>query len=101
RNLPNPPKPTVATLGMAACLMSTAEVSYQMRDAADFTVGSQEEEPGDGWPYHRILRALAATPYMSPRDLSKVIVREYVHSYGSDARITQSAVDLGRIDALT
>ena len=85
-------------IGMDACLMSMAEVSYQLRDAADFTVGSQEEEPGDGWPYDRVLKALAAKPSMSPRDLSKAIVHEYLQSYGADEGVTQSAVDLTRID---
>jgi Clostripain family len=88
-------------LGMDACLMSMAEVSYQLRDVAELTVGSQEEEPGDGWPYDRILRALAAKPSMSARDLAKAIVREYVQSYGSNEGITQAAVDLGRIGAVT
>jgi hypothetical protein len=88
-------------LGMDACLMSMAEVSYQLRDAADFTVGSQEEEPGDGWPYDRVLKALAAKPSMSPRDLSKTIVHEYLQSYGADEGVTQSAVDLTRIDEVT
>src|SRR5512143_548059 len=36
-------------LGMDACLMSMAEVAYQLRDSAGVAVGSQEEEPGDGW----------------------------------------------------
>ena len=88
-------------LGMDACLMSMAEVSYQLRDAADFTVGSQEEEPGDGWPYDRVLKALAAKPSMSPRDLSKTIVHEYLQSYGANEGVTQSAVDLTRIDEVT
>ena len=87
-------------LGMDACLMSMAEVSYQIRAAAQFTVGSQEEEPGDGWPYHRILRVLARTPALTARDLSATVVREYLASYSTRDRVTQSAVDLGRIDAV-
>jgi hypothetical protein len=87
-------------IGMDACLMSMAEVSYQIRAAAQFTVGSQEEEPGDGWPYDRILRTLTKTPTMSARDLSATIVREYLASYSSRDAVTQSAVDLGRMDGV-
>ena len=65
-------KRKIDILGMDACLMSMAEVAYQTaRHAPTSRVGSQEEEPGDGWPYDRILKALATKPAMSPRDLSK------------------------------
>ena len=37
-------------LGMDACLMSTLEVAYQTRANAVNVVGSEELEPGDGWP---------------------------------------------------
>ena len=88
-------------LGMDACLMSMAEVAYQLRDTAEVAVGSQEEEPGDGWPYDRILRALVKKPAMSARELSSTVVREYVNSYGSREAVTQAAIDLGRIAAVT
>ena len=87
-------------LGMDACLMSMAEVGYQLRDTAEVAVGSQEEEPGDGWPYDRILRA-RQKPAMSARDLSSAVVHEYVDSYGSDEAVTQAAIDLARIAAVT
>lgn len=92
-------------LGMDACLMSMAEVGYQVRDSAAFTVGSEQTEPGNGWPYHRILAALAARPAMTPRELSALIVEQYLASYpvaddpGSGI-VTQSACDLARAPAL-
>ena len=49
-------------LAMDACLMSMAEVGYQIRGGADYTVGSEQTEPGAGWPYHGILGALADNP---------------------------------------
>ena len=45
-------------LGMDACLMSMAEVGYQISDSAAFTVGSEETEPLEGWPYDTILAEL-------------------------------------------
>lgn len=88
-------------LGMDACLMNMAEVAYQVRASVGITVGSEEVEPGDGWPYHKILGALAANPKMAPADLAKVIVREYIRSYGPSEAVTQSALDLMKIAALT
>lgn len=88
-------------LGMDACLMNMAEVAYQVRDSCQITVGSEEVEPGDGWPYHKILGALAAKPKMTPSELAKVIVREYIRSYGPSEAVTQSALDLAKVTALS
>ncbi len=86
-------------LGFDACLMSMIEIAYQMRGTAQMVVGSEELEPGDGWPYDRVLKALAARPEMSPADLGTAIVELYVASYQSGS-ITQAAVDLSKLTSL-
>ena len=45
-----------------ACLMQTIEVLYDLRDSAEFIVGSQETTPGSGYNYEVFLKALAAAP---------------------------------------
>jgi len=87
-------------LGMDACLMSMAEVGYQIRGSARFTVGSEQTEPGDGWPYDRILAALAKHPEMDAGDLSALVVKEYLAAYSAADGVTQSACDLAQADAL-
>lgn len=87
-------------LGFDACLMSMLEVAYQVRGSAAYTLGSQEEEPNNGWPYDRVLKSLAADPAMTPAQLSRAIVRHYLAAYGPSAGVTFSATDLGRVDAL-
>lgn len=88
-------------LGMDACLMSMAEVAYQLRDSVQYTVGSEETEPVDGWPYDRILTVLSRTPDMTPAALSRLIVKQYLSSYkGSDEAVTQSMIDLSKAPAL-
>ncbi|MBI4650395.1 peptidase C11 [Candidatus Desantisbacteria bacterium] len=82
-------------VGMDACLMSMAEVGYQMRDSVLYTVGSEETEPLEGWPYDTILSAMNNQPDISPFALSKLIVQHYITSYkGSGEAVTQSACDL-------
>lgn len=93
-------KRKIDILGMDACLMSMLEVNYQMRDLAEFSVGSEETEPGEGWPYDRILKALAAKPGMTPEELSKTIVSQYLASYKASDSVTQSAVKLSAIKPL-
>jgi Clostripain family len=82
-------------LGMDACLMSTLEVAYQTRANALNVVGSEELEPGDGWPYTAILKDLAARPAMDGARLGQVVVRRYIQSYANQRRqwpVTQCAV---------
>ena len=45
-----------------ACLMQTAEFVYELRDSAEYIVGSQESTPGSGYNYEVFLNALAANP---------------------------------------
>jgi len=89
------------TLAKDACLMSMAEVAFQMRDVADYSVGSEETEPGDGWPYDRILKALVGKPEMTPEELSESIVNSYLASYKAGDNVTQSALKLASLKPLT
>jgi len=68
-------------LGFDACLMATVGVMYELRNHVDYAVASGYSEPGDGWPYERILPKLNANPEMSPLDLARIITDEYVDSY--------------------
>jgi cysteine peptidase C11 family protein len=87
-------------LGFDACLMSMLEVSYQLRDTARVACGSEEEEPGDGWPYNTILAGLAAKPSMTAHELASTVVKRYLDSYKADDGVTQSAMDLTVVDSL-
>lgn len=71
----------IDVLAFDACLMGMIEVAYQMRDYANFMVGSEETEPNDGYPYDMILEELAASPSMSPAQFATTIVIKYVGSY--------------------
>jgi hypothetical protein len=89
-------KHKVDILGMDACMMSMAEVIYQLRDSVSLAVGSEEVEPGDGWPYNRILAQLTKKPMMMPNELANTIVNEYIASYPANAGVTLSACDLAK-----
>jgi len=90
----------LALLGFDACLMNMLEVAYQIKDVAEYVVGSQETEPGEGWPYGNVLQGLLDEPSMGGEELSSVVVQEYMASYGLGASITQSALDLSKTSQL-
>jgi hypothetical protein len=88
-------------LGFDACLMSMLEVDYQVRDMGRVAVGSQEIEPGDGWPYDAILARLVDDPDMTPEVLGRIIVEAYVNFYKTHyprLSVTQSAVSLAGLE---
>jgi hypothetical protein len=87
-------------LGFDACLMAMLEIAHHLRDQVEFLVGSQELEPGQGWPYDRVLAHLKGKP--TPRALAEAIVLEYVKSYrrSGETGITQSAIDTAKTPAV-
>lgn len=90
----------IDVLGFDACLMNLVEVSYQLRGTVDHIVGSEEVEPGDGWPYDGVLSELAGSPDLTPRDAAKQFVQKYMDSYRGDDTVTQSAVDVSRVESV-
>jgi hypothetical protein len=94
-------------LGMDACLMSNLEVAYEVEKHAKVVVGSEELEPGDGWPYTKILQDLNKNPDMDGAKLGEVVVRRYIESYSEledQWPVTQCATSTagvgGFVDAL-
>ena len=87
-------------VGFDACLMGMTEVAYEIRDLAHVMVGSEETEPGYGWPYDTLLEDLVASPTMSATDLGTTIVDRYGESYGIGSDTTQSSIDLSVMDTL-
>jgi len=85
-------------LGMDACLMQMAEVAYQLKDSVTCIVGSELEEPENGWPYNTILSFLIKNQNAATDVFAKEIVARYVKAYsGSGEVVTQSAFDAVRI----
>lgn len=85
-------------LGFDACLMQMLEVAYQVKGMARCVVASQEVEPDGGWPYHTILRRLAAWPEADGAQLGAMVVDAYLRACDPTASATQSVLDLEHID---
>jgi hypothetical protein len=93
-------KRPVDVLGFDACLMNMVEVAYQLKGLAGTIVGSEETEPGAGWPYREVLSTIADSPAIAPRDLAASIVQRYLDSYAGDVGVTQSALDLSQANGV-
>ncbi len=93
------PFPPLTVIGADACLMGMMEVAYELRERSAYFIGSQDLEPGEGWPYDRWMPAIAANPAVDPETLCRKIVSTYTQSYGAKP-VTLSAVRMAAIPAL-
>jgi hypothetical protein len=91
--------------GSDACLMGMAEVAGEMKDSVAYFVGSQEVEPGPGWPYTDFLAPLVANPQMSAKDLSVLLATTYAASYNSGSNgnqnVTMASYDMAHFSDLS
>ena len=73
----------VDVYGSDACMMAMAEVALNVRavDSVQIYAGSEEEEPGAGWPYDALLAKWNAMDSASAADVGKILTHEYVASY--------------------
>ncbi len=77
-----------------ACMMAMAEIIDTTRFYADYLIGSEEVEPGDGWRYSEALLPLSQG-YITPREFAQHAVEAYRTMYvGQVNDFTQSAIDL-------
>lgn len=99
-------------IGMDNCLMSMAEISYELRGLAQIVVGCESFSPASGWPYREVLERLAkdfVTPCLRPGEslveaAARAIVKEYVNYYANywmaGLSVTQSALNISKVENL-
>lgn len=87
-----------------ACLMAMPEVANEMVDSVEVFGGSEEVEPGAGWPYQAVLRRWAGKPTATAAEVGKILAEEYVSSYNGgtngNSNATFSIFDLKQTDRL-
>jgi hypothetical protein len=90
--------------GSDACLMQMVEVAGEMKGDVNYFVGSQETEPGEGWPYLPFLKKWAAKPTSTASEVSVLLSKEYLASYSGGVygtkSVTFSAWDMSQMDGL-
>ncbi|MFA5478791.1 MAG: clostripain-related cysteine peptidase [Candidatus Muiribacteriota bacterium] len=92
----------VDIIAFDACLMGMIEVAAQHADYVQYMVASQDVEPGDGWPYDYVLKAITENPRMSTVNFGKKIVDEYMRYYENQSgfwgpqAVTQAFYELSK-----
>jgi hypothetical protein len=84
-----------------ASLMQMVEVAVEIKDRAQFVVGSEESPPGEGYPYHLIFDNFRDNPDGSTLNLTKAFVDGMLEVPAYQSRkITQSVVDTSKLTPL-
>lgn len=79
-----------------ACLMQMVEVTYELKNSADYIVGSEDTELAEGWDYSTSLASFLKGTSIEPLDFAFDLVNAYNNLYSSDA--TMSVLDTSKLD---
>lgn len=89
--------------GSDACLMSMIEVASEMSDYVSYFAGSQEVEPGYGWPYNTFFKEWTKNPTLGADGVGEILASEYLKSYSGGIygqnNVTFSIFNLNHIAA--
>lgn len=84
-----------------ASLMQMLEVAYEIKDNADYVIGSEESPPGEGYPYDLIFKQFQDSPDLGARALTKNFVDGMMnYPLYANRKITQSVLETDRLDEL-
>lgn len=81
--------PTFDYLLFDACYMQSVEVAYELRDCADYFIGSPTEIPGPGAPYQTVVPALFAQSNAAP-SIAEAYYSYYADKYAGGVGISNS-----------
>ena len=83
-------------IGVDGCQMGMLEVAYQIQHSADLYIASEALTPRSGWVYEKSLDRLRHKPALTPLELSKLIVTDYLEKTPLDDNPTLSVSALSR-----
>lgn len=98
--------PKLDIIGFDACVMAMVETAYQLRNEAAFMVASEENEPGDGWPYNELLPWITTNPATSAARACSAAVLTYADYWAANSYTpdeygqTLSAINLAQINSV-
>lgn len=100
----DPANPPFEIIGFDACLMATIDVAKILHGYARYMVASQNEEPGVGWSYEKMLNSLSRKTSMSGAEFGRIICDTYLEDCrkeNEEDRATLSLTDLSKVPALS
>ena len=87
---------SVDLIAFDACSMSMFEVAYELRNHAEYILGSEEYEPLNGWTYDQIIPEITSS--FEPGTAAKNIVDAYVDAYRYEEEYTGFSITYAAIE---
>ncbi len=86
-------------VGFDACLMSSIETAYTLKDFTDYMIASEENEPGSGWDYSFLGDIKKSS---TPKQIGESIINHFYnyYSYYGTSGITIALLDLTKVKAV-
>ncbi len=89
-----------AVVAFECCSAMMMETLFEIRDLAEYAVGSQDVLASPGWDYAQFAEALRTVNATSPFELANVLFTQFVDSCGGYEKAAFSVVDLSQLEAL-
>ena len=70
-------------LGFDECAMANIETIMESPYLTDYYIGSEKDEPFDGWPYDEIIKELGTHPFLLPWNFSSTISHTIIDFYNA------------------
>lgn len=86
----------VDLIAFDACSMSMFEVAYELRNNAEYILGSEEYEPLNGWTYDQIIPEITSS--FEPKTAAKNIVDAYVDAYRYEEEYTGFSITYAAVE---
>lgn len=83
-------------IGMDSCLMSSLEVCCALYEYCDYTLLSEDFEPGSGWSYAGWIEALNRDPAIDTKSLAKIAIDDTVR--WCESQVDEDGVTLALMD---
>ena len=90
-------------IGMDCCIMSSIETCHVLAPFCDYTILSEDFEPGIGWSYKNWMGMLEQNPSIGTVELGAAIVDDMVAAVSEDpenGEATLALIDESAVDAL-
>ncbi|MCX8173623.1 MAG: clostripain-related cysteine peptidase [Thermoplasmata archaeon] len=94
----------IDVLGIDACQGALMEVVYALRNSAKYFVGSQKDEPENGWNYSLLLNMARSTAPLTPERFATIAVEAFEKHYRTHSflsvSVALSAINLSKVETL-
>jgi hypothetical protein len=88
-------------VAMDDCLMSCAEVAYQIRGQANYLVASEDSTPAEGFNYTDLISKLVSQyGTLTPSAYAQYIASDSLQYWNNNAGLTMTALNLSKMNAV-